>query len=134
MLDGLLTIDDRGTVLSMNPAGEAILGYAASEVIGNNVSMLMDEPDRARHDDYIRRYLKTGVGRIIGVGQRRLEALTKDGRRIPIDLGISEMALGGRRTFIGTIRDMTNAVEADARLRASEERHRLVAEAMTDTV
>ena len=64
------------------------------------------------HDGYIRRYIQTGERRIIG-RRREVEALHKDGRRIPVDLGISEMRIDNRRLFIGIVRDLSSRLEIE---------------------
>ena len=106
VLDGLITIDSKGNILSFNAAAERIFGYEPSEVIGRNVRMLMPEPYRAEHDGYVRNYLETGDRKVIGIG-REVSAQRKDGSVFPMELGINEMSLGGERMFVGTIRDMT---------------------------
>jgi PAS domain-containing protein len=53
VIDGIITITERGQVETFNPAAERIFGYQASEVIGRNLNMLMPEPDRGRHDSYL---------------------------------------------------------------------------------
>src|SRR6185369_16404984 len=101
MLDCVITIDTRGIVRSTNPALERVLGFAAADVIGHNVSMLMPEPHRGAHDSYLGNYLRTGEARIIGIG-REVEGLHKDGRLIPLELAISEYEVRGEHFFIGT--------------------------------
>lgn len=106
VVDGIITIDEVGVVGSFNPAAERIFGYRAEEVVGRNVKMLMPEPTRSRHDDYLARYHHTGEARIIGVG-REVEALRKSGERFPMDLAISAIDHRGRPLYIGIVRDIT---------------------------
>jgi PAS domain S-box-containing protein len=110
--DAIVTIDDHGTVRSFNLAAERLFGYSASEVIGQNVRLLMPEPDRSRHDDYIARYLQTGQAHIIGVG-RRVDGRRKAGSLVPINLAITEFSFESRRYFAGVLQDLTADVQRD---------------------
>lgn len=105
-VDGIITIDERGIVETMNPAAERIFGYNAGEVIGKNVSMLMPEPYRSEHDSYLDRYRRTGERRIIGIG-REVRGRRKDGTEFPMDLAVSATNLAGRRIFTGLVRDIS---------------------------
>ena len=120
-VDGIITIDHQGIVQSMNPAAEHIFGYAADEVIGRNVSMLMPEPYHSEHDAYLKHYLLTGEKRIIGIG-REVSGKRKDGEVFPLELAVGEAWASSNRIFIGTIRDIT------ARKNAEQEQTRLVNE------
>lgn len=101
-LYGIISIDETGCIESFNAAAERILGYRASEVIGQNVAMLMPSPERDQHSDYIRHYIETGESRIMGKS-RRVVALNKAGNSITIDLTLTEWKESGRRSFIGLI-------------------------------
>ncbi|MFP4144013.1 MAG: PAS domain S-box protein [Phycisphaeraceae bacterium] len=119
-VDSIVTIDERGIIESVNPATQRLFGYAPEEMIGRNVSMLMPEPHRSLHDQYIRRYLDTNEARIIGRG-REVVGLRKDGARFPLDLAVGETFVSGRRIFTGIMRDITVRKRAEQELRALNE-------------
>ena len=107
VVDAVITIDKHGIIESFNPAAEHMFGYKHEDVIGKNVSILMDAPHHAQHDTYLRHYLETGEKRIIGKG-REIEAKRKDGSIFPIELSVSEMKLSGKTVFTGIIKDITD--------------------------
>ena len=128
-LDGVITIDENGTIESINPAGQKLFGYSAREVVGQNVNMLMPQPYRGEHDTYLHNYRTTGRPRIIGVG-REVVGLRKDGSTFPMDLAVIELNLSGRRVFTGTVHDITERKEAEHAIKQNEERFRTIADAI----
>jgi len=102
--DAIITIDGRGIIEGVNAATERLFGYASEELIGQNVSILMPQPYRDEHDEYIRRYLETGKARIIGIG-REVLGRRKDGSTFPVGLAVSEVDHLG--LFTGIIRDVS---------------------------
>ena len=117
-LDGIIVIDKKGVVLSFSAGAELMLGYRADEVKGRNVSMLVPDPHRERHDDYLRAYLEGGEGGIIGKS-RDFTISRKDGRELPINLRVTEMNTGGDPNFIGVIHDISERVEYEQQLTRS---------------
>jgi PAS domain S-box-containing protein len=117
----IITIDDRGLIEGVNPATERLFGYGAAELIGQNVKLLMPDPYRAEHDVYIRNYLKTGTGKIIGIG-REVSGRRKDGGTFPIHLAVSEFEAKGRRYFTGMIHDLSDRKHVEMAPRESERR------------
>lgn len=111
-VDGIITINERGIVETMNPAAERIFGYGIDEVVGRNISMLMPEPYQSEHDGYLERYRRTGERRIIGIG-REVRGRRKDGSEFPMDLAVSATNLGDRRIFTGLVRDITARKELE---------------------
>ena len=122
-VDGILTIDSRGIIESVNAAAERIFGYAAADLLGRNVTILMPEPFATQHDAYIHNYLKTGERRIIGIG-REVVGKRRDGSLFPVDLAVSEIRLGERIFFVGTLRDLTQRRETERQLHQLEEQMR----------
>ena len=114
-VDGIIVIDERGSIQAFNPSAERLFGYTISEVIGRNVRMLMPSPDRERHDGYLHHYLTTGDQKIIGIG-REVTALKKDGTRFPVHLSVGEMRSEGTRSFTGILHDLSDRVALEQRL------------------
>lgn len=106
VVDAIITINEKGIVRSVNPATEQIFGYSAEEMIDQNISMVMPEPHRSKHDDYIQRYLDSGKAKVLGF-TRELTGIRKNGEKFPLDLAASELRLGEERLFVGIIRDIT---------------------------
>jgi two-component system sensor kinase FixL len=113
--DAMIVIDEDGIVQSFSSAAERLFGYAAAEVIGKNVNLLMPSPYRENHDGYIERYLRTGERRIIGIG-RLVVGERKDGSTFPMELAVGEMRSSDRHFFTGFIRDITQRQQSEARL------------------
>ena len=115
-VDGIIVISARGIVEAYNPAAERLFGYAESEVVGQNVSMLMPSPHRDEHDDYLARYLQHGNAKIIGIG-REIAGRRKDGTLFPLHLSVGEMVVAGERKFTGILHDLSARVRMEEQLR-----------------
>ena len=113
--DGMIVIDERGIIQSFSVAAERIFGYAAGEVCGRNVSLLMPSPHREQHDEYIARYLHTGERRIIGIG-RVVAGQRKDGSTFPMELAVGEVKQGDHSLFTGFVRDISERQRTRQRL------------------
>ncbi|MCI0508267.1 MAG: PAS domain S-box protein [Gammaproteobacteria bacterium] len=122
-VDAIIAITREGIIHSINPAAEKMFGYAAEEVLGRNVSILMPEPYRSQHNSYISNYLNTGQGKIIGVGREAL-AQRKNGATFSVHIAISETNVDGMTLFTGIIGDITELKKAQQELENSEERFR----------
>lgn len=113
--DGVIIIDEHGTIQLINPAVEKQFGYTRHELVGQNIKLLMPSPDRERHDEYLRKYCETGEGKIIGQG-REIIARTKDGTTFPAYLAVGELAREGTHRFVGILHDLSPRREAEQRL------------------
>jgi two-component system, LuxR family, sensor kinase FixL len=113
--DAMIVIDNQAMMRSFSTTAERLFGYTEAEVIGKNVSMLMPSPYREQHDGYLARYFATGERRVIGRG-RVVVGLRRDGSTFPMELSVGEMQSGGRRSFTGFVRDLTERQETQRRL------------------
>jgi two-component system sensor kinase FixL len=115
-VDGILVIDSTGRIEAFNHAAEQMFGYTEAEVLGQNVRMLMPEPDRSRHDGYLQHHLETGERKIIGIG-RSVTAVRSDGQQFPVHLSVGAMEIDGEKHFTGILHDLSRRTELEERLR-----------------
>jgi two-component system sensor kinase FixL len=120
-VDAIVMIDESGRIRTFNAAAERMFGYAAADVVGKDVALLMGEPHRSRHQGYMQRYFETGEARIIGIG-REVQACRANGETFPIQLAVGEAVDGSGRRFVGIIRDLSGQRAAEHRTRSLEHR------------
>lgn len=103
--EGIITMGADGIVRSFNAAASSIFGYAADEVVGKNVSLLMPPDVAQAHDGYLAQYLRTGVATVVG-GTREVSGRHKDGHQLALELSVSDASVGEERLFTGILRDL----------------------------
>ncbi|WP_286803648.1 PAS domain S-box protein, partial [Marinobacter sp. UBA2498] len=106
-VDAIIVIDDKGIIQQFSESATVLFGYAPEEVLGNNVSMLMPEPDARHHDQYIENYKSSGVGKIIGIG-RDVRGQRKNGQTFPMHLSVGETRLADQHLFVGICHDLSS--------------------------
>lgn len=109
-LDAVITIDDDNIVTFMNRSAEALWGYQRSEVIGQNVKMLVPKIHQAKHDDYVNANRTTGQDKIVGTF-REVVMERKDGQELTVSLSLSRVKLGRKTLYTAFLRDVTEEVK-----------------------
>lgn len=118
-VDAIVVIDAFGKIILFSRAAERMFGYTAADVMGKNVNILMDEPYRSEHEQYVARYVETGDAHIIGKG-REVEARRANGELFPVSLAVGEAVDGDKRHFVGIVRDLSAQRAAEQNARALE--------------
>jgi len=116
VVDVILVIDERGIILNCNPAIEKIFGYTQQEIVGRNITILMQDADQHQHDNHLHRYLRTNNSAIIGVG-REVLGRNKQGEELILELSISEIHIANHRQFVGVLRDVTARRKAEQEIK-----------------
>ncbi|MGJ8667910.1 MAG: bifunctional diguanylate cyclase/phosphodiesterase [Oceanococcus sp.] len=105
--DGILTIDQRGTVRSFNKAAESMFGYYAHEVIGHNVAMLMPPRFHEQHDGYVQSMETSPSKRQLGV-RREVVGRRRNGEEFPVWLAVNKIPGIGACEYVGSVSDLTD--------------------------
>ncbi len=114
-IDGIITIDAKGIVETINKSAAIQFDYHPEEVIGQNVKMLMPDPYHHEHDGYLKKYQKTRKPNIIGIG-REVVGKRKTGELFPFRLAVSEVILNNRIIYTGIIHDLSDIKSAEKEL------------------
>lgn len=131
-VDAIITINEKALIRTFNDAAEKLFQYKSSEVIGKNVKILMPEPYKNEHDDYVNNYLSRGRRKIIGIG-REVTGKRKDGSTFPMYLAVSEVKLRDQRIFTGIVRDISEQRRLEQEiLRTSEHERRRIGQDLHD--
>lgn len=116
VIDAIITIEESGSIVSVNRSAERLFGYAQQELQGRNVNVLMSEPYRGAHFGYLRRQVDSGAAGAGGMGTREVEAVRRDGSTFPVDVAVTAMHVGARRLYVGVVRDITERRRNTARM------------------
>lgn len=103
--EGIITINAKGIIETVNPKGAQLFGYTVEELIGMNVSVLVPAPEKYRHDDYVI-HSELHAPRIIDYA-RELSGERKDGSTFFLELNVSPMLINGERKFVGILHDIS---------------------------
>ena len=107
----VVTIDENNNITFYNDAAQALWGCTPKEVLGRNIQMLVPSEHKANHDSYVNSHRKTGVNKIVN-SSREVELERKDGKRIWVQLALSQVVLNGKKHYTAFVRDVTQERES----------------------
>lgn len=123
-IDGILTVNDQGTVLNMNQAVTTILGWTEEDLTGHSIHRMIPEEMRGRYNEqFFRQEVVPVDEQIIGVS-RDVEALTKTGQRVPVRVGVGHTRLGEQNLFVVIVGDNRERIEMEKTIRDNEAKFR----------
>ena len=132
--EGIITMDDRGLIVSFNSAATRIFGHQSDAIIGRNVMALMPEEMRQPYEKGLHRLLEASESRVMGKQGVEVLGLRHDGTVFPIELTVSEMKLGERRMFVGIVKDISQRKHQEAVIFEEKERLRVTLSSIADAV
>ena len=125
--DGIITINQEGTIEALNPMAEKISGYTQKEVIGRHIGMLLPPPDSSGYDEHIAHFLTHGRPKVVG-GRFESTGRRRDGSLVPVEIAVSESRYEGTTFYTGIFRDIGRRKAAEHALRLAEEKFRALVE------
>lgn len=132
--DGILVVDEEGTIVSANARATELFGWGVGELLGKPVELLVPEHAAGVHHRHRARYMRSPQARPMGIGLE-LRAVRRNGEQFPVEISLSPWESEQGRRIIATVRDVTDqkrlrdfgagALRAseDERLRISRELH-----------
>ena len=105
-LDAVVSIDEHNLITFFNAAAERLWGYARSEVLGQNIKMLVPKDIQGSHDGYVNANRHTGQDKIVGTS-RDVPIFRKDGSQLWGNLSLSKVEIEGRITYTAFVKDIT---------------------------
>ncbi|MGI8793611.1 MAG: PAS domain S-box protein, partial [Acidimicrobiales bacterium] len=110
--DAVIAADDDGQIVYANPSVGRLLGWAPSDLIGRPLRTIIPEDLRDAHVEGFERFLRTREPKIIGRAVA-VPALAKDGEIRQVELTLNAVPVGNGTVFVGSLRDLSDSMEAE---------------------
>ncbi len=115
-MDAIISIDHSQRIALFNPAAEKMFGYAANEIRGQSLDILIPELYHTNHSKQIDNFGQTGITNRHMNGYMEITGVRKNGNQFPIDTSISQIDIDGGKLFTAILRDVTEHKQAQATL------------------
>ena len=120
-MDAIITVNEEQRVVVFNAAAEAMFGIPVHDAVGKPLERFIPERFRRAHASHVSAFARTGVTSRSMWTPGTLVGLRADGSEFPIEATISQLETGGQRFFTVILRDVTERVRGDQRLREALE-------------
>ena len=116
--DAIIVADASGKITLWNAGAERLFGYAAAEVVGQSLDLIIPEAQRTRHWDGYQHVMRTGETKY-GTQLLRVPAMRKDGNRFSIafTVGLLKDRAGAVEGIFAILRDDTERFQSEKTLR-----------------
>ncbi|SMF82365.1 PAS domain S-box-containing protein [Tistlia consotensis] len=132
--EGIVVVDRDAVIAYLNPAAERLFGYGTAELLGRPLDLLIPEDARVRHAERIRQFARSGVASRRMRERGAITGRRRDGSQFDAEASISKFEQDGRPLMMAVVRDITERKVAEARLLASEQKHRAILDTCTDAI
>ncbi|AUM12642.1 sensor histidine kinase [Ketobacter alkanivorans] len=116
--NGMLLTDKTGRIVMANSMAEMQFGYTRSELVGQEITMLVPPRFRDHHPALREDYFSHPVSRAMGKG-RDLFALRKDGQEIPVEIGLNPISTVQGMMILASVVDITDRKQQEERLKSA---------------
>jgi PAS domain S-box-containing protein len=113
--DGILMVDEQGSIVSVNPTAQTMFGYAQDELIGQPVEVLLPKALRSRHVGHRNGFWEAPSARSMGSGLD-LHTRRKDGSQFPVAIGLTPLMTAVNRLVAATVSDISRQKRTEAEL------------------
>ncbi|MCH8172577.1 MAG: PAS domain S-box protein, partial [Proteobacteria bacterium] len=134
MVDGLIVIDAKGSIQSINKTGLEIFGYTEPELINRNITILMRKNDAMQCEKYLKNYLAGSESNTISKPLREVVGRHKNGKSIDLELAVAELRSDEQTFLIGSLRDVTEKKQTEAAVKEAESRLKMLADNASDII
>ncbi len=118
--DGMVAINENGTIVLFNKCAEILFGYTKEEIIGKGLDILMPTQYSQNHNHHVASYFNRPSTRPMGAVWREMYARKKDGTHFPVDISLSYIETSDGKIAISAIRDISKAQKINEAIIESE--------------